>query len=93
MSFDATILRVLIASPSDLAEERDAATQAINEWNALHAADQSVVLLPVRWETHATPRTGIRPQQAINEQLVRSADLVIGLFWRRGARVQRCHLV
>ncbi|BDV36536.1 DUF4062 domain-containing protein [Methylocystis iwaonis] len=83
MSFDATILRVLIASPSDLAEERDATTQAINEWNALHAAAESVVLLPVRWETHATPRAGVRPQQTINEQLVRTADMVVGLFWTK----------
>lgn len=83
MSFEAIILRVLIASPSDLAEERDAATQAINEWNALHAAAESVVLLPIRWETHATPRAGVRPQQAINEQLVQSADMVVGLFWTK----------
>jgi hypothetical protein len=83
MPYEATILKVLIASPSDLAEERDAATQAINEWNALHAADESIVLLPIRWETHATPRAGTRPQQAVNEQLVQSADLVIGLFWTK----------
>ncbi|MDP3553363.1 DUF4062 domain-containing protein [Methylocystis sp.] len=83
MSFEATILRVLIASPSDLAEERDAATQAIGEWNALHAFAESVVLLPVKWETHATPRTGVRPQQAINEELVQSADMVVGLFWTK----------
>src|ERR1700677_4512343 len=83
MPYEATILRVLIASPSDLAEEREAATQAIHEWNALHAADDSLVLLPVKWETHATPRAGIRPQQAINEQLVQSADIVVGLFWTK----------
>jgi hypothetical protein len=83
MPFEATILRVLIASPSDLAEERDAATRAINEWNALHAADESILLLPIRWETHATPRAGVRPQQAINKQLVQSADFVVGLFWTK----------
>jgi hypothetical protein len=83
MPYEATVLRVLIASPSDLAEERDAATNAINEWNALHAADESVVLLPIRWETHSTPRAGVRPQQAINEQIVQSADLVVGLFWTK----------
>lgn len=83
MSFRADTYRVLIASPSDLGEERDAATAAINEWNAEHAAAESVVLLPVRWETHATPMTGIRPQQAINDQLVSGSDILIGLFWTR----------
>ena len=48
MSFNAKAYRVLIASPSDLAEERQAATEAVNEWNAQHAAAESVVLLPVK---------------------------------------------
>ena len=55
MSFPATTYRVLIASPSDLTEERETATMAINDWNALHAAAEGVVLLPVKWETHARP--------------------------------------
>ena len=83
MPFRAQTYRVLIASPSDLAEEREAATDAINEWNAEHSATESVVLLPVRWETHARPTAGVRPQQAINEQLVAQSDLLVGLFWTR----------
>lgn len=55
MSFAATTHRVLIASPSDLTEEREAATMAINDWNAQHAAAEGIVLLPVKWETHARP--------------------------------------
>jgi len=58
MPFKAEIYRVLIASPSDLTEERQAATDAINEWNSQHAVAESVVLLPVKWETHATLRAG-----------------------------------
>jgi hypothetical protein len=48
--------RVLIASPSDLARERDAATRAVHEWNIQHSAAEGVVLLPVRWETHTRPQ-------------------------------------
>ena len=55
MSFNAQTYRVLIASPSDLTDERQAVTDAINEWNAEHASAEGVVLLPVRWETHARP--------------------------------------
>ena len=75
--------RVLIASPSDLAEERQAATEAVYEWNAQHATAESVVLLPIKWETHATPQSGVRPQAAINRQLVASSDLLIGMFWTK----------
>src|SRR6266852_236273 len=80
MSFKSETYRVLIASPSDLAEERRAATEAVNEWNAPHAAAESVVLLPVKWETHATPQSGVRPQDAINRQLVRDCDILVGMF-------------
>jgi hypothetical protein len=83
MSFKAETYRVLIASPSDLSEERQVATEAVNEWNAQHAAAESVVLLPVKWETHATPRSGVRPQQAINDQLVRQSDILVGMFWTK----------
>ena len=83
MSFRAETYRVLIASPSDLAEERQAATEAINDWNSQHASAESVVLLPVKWETHATPQSGVRPQQVINDQLVRNSDILVGMFWTR----------
>jgi len=83
MSFHPVAFRVLIASPSDMPEERRAATDTIDEWNALHAATEGVVLLPVRWETHAMPETGVRPQDAINRQLVSECDILLGLFWTK----------
>jgi hypothetical protein len=83
MSFTADVFRVLIASPSDLAEERKAAIEAVYEWNAQHSSAESIVLLPVAWESHATPRSGIRPQEAINEQLVTTSDILIGMFWTK----------
>jgi hypothetical protein len=66
--------RILIASPSDLIDERQAATEAVGEWNAQHAVAESVVLLPVRWETHVMPQTGVRPQEA---------NILLGMFWTK----------
>jgi hypothetical protein len=83
MAFTGKILRVLIASPSDMPEERSVATQAVHDWNAQHASTESVVLLPIRWETHAWPLSGARPQEIINRQLVRDSDLLIGMFWTK----------
>jgi hypothetical protein len=73
----------MIGSPSDLAQEREAASAAVSDWNALHAEVEGVVLLPVKWETHAMPTTGVRPQAAINEQLTDRCDILIGMFWTR----------
>src|ERR1700722_16227547 len=83
MTFKADIYRVFIASPSDLAEERQVATEAINEWNSQHAAAESIVLLPGKGETHATPRSDVRPQEAINDQIVHTSDILIGMFWTK----------
>jgi hypothetical protein len=83
MSFKAETYCVLIASPSDLAEERQSATEAVNDWNAQHAVAESVILLPVKWETHVMPQSGVRPQGAINDQLVHGCDILIGMFWTK----------
>lgn len=83
MPFKSDTYRVLIASPSDLAEERQVSTDVINEWNALHAAAEQTVLLPIKWETHALPTTGVRPQTAINKHIVADADMLIGMFWTK----------
>lgn len=83
MAFNAQVVRVLIASPSDVAEERDRIERAIHRWNADHAESAGVMLLPVRWEENATAEMGMRAQAVINKQLVDSCDLLIGTFWTR----------
>jgi hypothetical protein len=89
MSFTAQTYRVLIASPSDLSEERQAATEVIHEWNAQHSIAESIVLLPVMWETHARPQSGIGSQPAINNQFVKDCDILIGMFWSKiGTKTQ-----
>jgi hypothetical protein len=77
------IYRVMIGSPSDLVQERQVATDAVNEWNVQHSDTRGIVLLPVKWETHALPTVQVPPQTAINRQLVDRCDLLIGMFWTR----------
>ncbi|WJZ03260.1 DUF4062 domain-containing protein [Corynebacterium freiburgense] len=83
MSFNATILRILIASPSDVPEARDAVENAIHSWNRRHAVPRRIVLLPWRWETNSIPMLGAHPQAIINKQGVDSADIVVALFGSR----------
>lgn len=79
--FKAEIYRVLIASPSDLAEERRVAAQTVHDWNDQHAGNEGVALLPVLWETHSFPESAVRPQEAVNRQLVDTSDILVGMFW------------
>lgn len=83
MSFVATTLRVMIASPGDTADARDSVERAIHDWNATHAESRSVVLLPWRWETSAIPESGDEPQAILNVQGLDRADIVFALFGSR----------
>jgi hypothetical protein len=89
MPFSATEYRVLIASPGDVLPERDVIERAIIDWDDEHARDRGVVFLPVRWE-RAPPRGGITGQDAINEDLVDTSEVLLGVFRARiGTKTQR----
>lgn len=83
MPTEATVYRVLIASPSDVNAEREAARDIVIEWNGAHADEKNVYLEPVMWETHVAPNLGDNPQNIINEQIIDTCDMVIGMFWKR----------
>ncbi len=83
MPFSSRAYRILIASPSDVEEEREIAVRVIQEWNDLYSYTRGVVLLPLRWETHSAPEYGTRPQEAINRAIVDQCDLLVGIFWTR----------
>jgi hypothetical protein len=83
MPFNSRAFRVLIASPSDVEQEREIAVKVIQEWNDLYSYTRGVVLLPLRWETHASPEYGTRPQEVINKAIVDQCDLLVGIFWTR----------
>ena len=79
----AEVLNILIASPSDVTEERDVVERVLHAWNASHFESMGVMLHPVRWESHAYPASGGRPQAIINKQIVESGDILFGIFGYR----------
>jgi hypothetical protein len=83
MRHSATVLNILIASPSDVTEEREVVTKTIYDWNAAHFSNTGIMLNPVRWESHSYPASGNRPQAIVNKQIVESGDILIGIFGYR----------
>ncbi|MDD4993745.1 MAG: hypothetical protein PHR83_16105 [Paludibacter sp.] len=83
MAYNSKVYRILIASPSDVEEEREIISKVIQEWNDLHSYNKKVVLLPLRWETHSAPQMGMRPQEVINKEVVDYCDMAVGVFWTR----------
>lgn len=83
MSYKATTYKVMIASPSDVEQERKLIREIIHEWNAIHSEANGIVLMPVGWDTHAVPSMGGRPQEIINRQVLKGCDLLVAVFWTR----------
>lgn len=82
MPFPATVVQVMIASPSDVTE-RGVIRSVLAEWNDLHAERSRIVLLPVAWESHAVPQMGARAQDIINRDVLARCDLLVAAFWTR----------
>lgn len=80
MAFPARVLIVLIASPSDTAEERAAIQFQLNKWNVDRSEREGIVLVPWLYEQHAVPVMGDHPQSIINSQAVDRADVVVAFF-------------
>jgi DeoR/GlpR family transcriptional regulator of sugar metabolism len=83
MARTSIILRVLIASPTDVYEERNIIQDSIYEWNNSHSSIFNLFYEPVRWETHVVSEMGDEAQKLINKQIVESSDIVIGVFWSK----------
>lgn len=69
----------MIASPSDVVEERKIAREVIEKWNQSHAKTEQIILLAVGWED-AYPESGESGQDVINFQMLNDSDLLIGIF-------------
>lgn len=83
MSFKANVYKVMIASPGDVKEERDAVEKVLADWNHDYSALFKTVFIPLRWEKDSTSLLGRRPQDTINKQLCDESDLLISIFWKK----------
>jgi hypothetical protein len=81
MPKDIKLYSLFVASPSDVKDELSILSELVTEWNVHHGANKGVYVELVRWETHAFPAVGDRPQAIINRQVLDDSDLVVGIFW------------
>lgn len=79
----ATVYDIFIASPGDVANEREIAVKVIHKWNDLHSLARGIMLRPVRYEKNSHPTTRYEGQEAVNRQCLDNSDLVIGIFGNR----------
>lgn len=85
MAYAAKILRIVVASPSDVHPEREAVQAVVDELNRGFAKDRGLRLEVSRWETDAYPGFHQNSAQGLVDPIlnVEDCDLLIGIFWKR----------
>lgn len=83
MTYNANIYNVMLASPSDVTDELKIAREVIFEWNNVNSFSRKIVLHPINWEYSSYSSFNDKPQEVINQQLLKNADILIGIFWTR----------
>lgn len=81
----ARVLKVFVASPSDVVDERNALAKLIGDINDVLlylAPDRALSIELVRYETHSYPDLGT-PQDVINREIPVDYDIFIGILWKR----------
>lgn len=82
MATTITHLKVFIASPSDLNEERNVVKQVVNELNIIYPNHYGIFLDILTWEENTYPAFGEDGQDVINKQIP-EYDIFIGMMWSR----------
>ena len=81
MSYQALVLRLLISAPGDIPSESiTVIRKTISQWNFSHGEQLGIIVLPISWTEHAVAEFGDRPQELLNQQIVKEADVAVALF-------------
>jgi hypothetical protein len=78
-------IKVFVASPGDVMDERNSLAKLIADTNdvlAFLAPEKRLTLELVRYETHSYPDLGA-PQDVINREIPVDYDIFIGIMWKR----------
>ena len=78
-----TIINVFVASPSDVAEERNSLEIVVHELNKTWSKKLGLRLDLIKWETDVYPSFGDSAQDVINNQINDSYDIFIAIFWSK----------
>lgn len=78
-----TIISVLISSPGDVPDDRDAAARAVEDLDRLLSRSDNVVLRVRRWEQDVSSEFGDHPQNVTDRAIVDDCDIFVGILCAR----------
>ncbi len=81
----AEIVKIIVASPGDVQEERDHVHKVAAELNRTFFQDRALRLEVVRWETEVFPSFHPEGPQGLIDSIIniQDSDLFVGIFWKR----------
>lgn len=77
------VLSVFVASPNDVADEREKLEEVVRQLNVAWGRDLGMRLELLRWETHAYPGRAEDAQQVVNDEMRDDYDVFVGIMWQR----------
>ncbi|MAE32285.1 MAG: hypothetical protein CMO43_11990 [Verrucomicrobiales bacterium] len=84
-----TLLRILIACPSDVVDDAGHVVEAVRQWNVDNVQAEGVALVAQLGSVDTPPGSAAEPQARVNEHMDR-CGLLIALFWARlGTRTEQ----
>lgn len=76
--------RILVASPSDVIEERETINSVIDELNSTYGSRNNLIIEIVKWESHSAPGISIsHTQDLIDDDFGSNYDLFLGVLWKK----------
>jgi len=93
MTYLATVVQLLLSSPSDLPlEHKEVVIRAVRAWNNSRGRRLSVIFSPTNWEEGSSPEYGTSPQKSLNRQIVDTSDAGLAIFTDRLGQKTDTHL-
>ena len=83
MPSQVNLLKVFVASPSDIKDERVILEEVIDDINKVFNTRNGLGFELIKWETDTHPGVGEDAQSVINNQIGDNYDVFIGLLWTR----------
>ena len=77
-----TNYRLFLASPGDVANERDIIKKVISEFNIQYVRELKSTITLIKWENSTHPAFGSYSQDVINQQ-IGEYDIFVGILWSR----------
>lgn len=83
MSSNIMVYDLLISCPSDVAEYLEVLEREIDHFNNFFGRSNQVIIRTRHWSRDSYSQIGDHPQELLNNQIVDSSDLAVGVFWTR----------